>query len=73
MIDKGKLVVLLRSRLGERLTVPQINRLADRLIELDHPTQGEMEEISQDITGTRLIVESLDIDDIITILDQARE
>ena len=71
MIDKVKLVALLKGRLGEQLTTQQIYDLADRLIANQQPTQGELEKISRDITGTRLITESLDIDDVITLLDQA--
>ena len=71
MIDRNELKKLLRERLPYQITGAQIERLADKLIEIERPTEQDMERISQEITGSRLIVESLDIDDIITILDQA--
>jgi hypothetical protein len=71
MIDRSKLKRLLRERLPDQITGSQIDRLADRLIEIERPTEQDIEDISREITGSRLIVESIDIDDIITILDQA--
>ncbi len=71
MIDRNELKKLLRERLPSQITGAHIDRLADKLIEVERPTEQDMEKISQEITGSRLIVESIDIDDIITILDQA--
>ncbi len=71
MIDRNKLKKLLRARLDGRVTDAQIALLAEKLIEIKHPTRGEMEKISSEITGSRVITESLDIDDIVTMLDQA--
>jgi len=73
MMDRNKLKRLLSIRLANRLTNEQIERFVDWLIEVEQPSQDGVEKISKEITGSRLIIEALDIDDIITILDQARQ